>query len=127
MSGPEEDIMGDGGIMKRIVTEGTGKKIPEGVVAMVHYTGRLLDGTVFDSSVRKNKVFEFPVGGRRVILGWDYGVATMKKGEKCFLTCKPEYAYGDQEIPGLIPANSTLEFEVELLDWKGGDSGCNIL
>ena len=112
------DIIGDGGIMKKIMVEGkAGEEVPMNVVASVHYTGRLLDGTVFDSSVKRGKPFTFNLGKREVILGWDKGVATMKKGEKCLLTCKPDYAYGSRGI-GPIPGNSTLEFEVELLGWE---------
>ena len=112
------DIVGDGGLMKKIMVEGkTGEEVPTNVVAIVHYTGRLLDGTVFDSSVKRGKPFTFNLGKREVILGWDKGVATMKKGEKCLLTCKPDYAYGSRGI-GPIPGNSTLEFEVELLGWE---------
>ena len=113
-----EDITGDGGIMKKVLVEGmAGEEVPLNVVAVVHYTGRLLDGTVFDSSVKRGKPFTFNLGKREVILGWDKGVATMKKGEKCLLTCKPEYAYGSRGI-GPIPGNSTLEFEVELIGWE---------
>ena len=113
-----EDITGDGGIMKKVLVEGVaGEEVPLNVVAVVHYTGRLLDGTVFDSSVKRGKPFTFNLGKREVILGWDKGVATMKKGEKCLLTCKPEYAYGSRGI-GPIPGNSTLEFEVELIGWE---------
>ena len=112
------DITGDGGIMKKILVEGNaGGEVPLNVVAVVHYIGRLLDGTVFDSSVKRGKPFTFNLGKREVILGWDKGVATMKKGEKCLLTCKPDYAYGSRGI-GPIPANATLEFEVELLGWE---------
>ena len=112
------DVSGDGGIMKRIIVDGAvGEEVPEDVVAIVHYTGRLLDGTVFDSSVKRGQPFTFNLGRREVILGWDKGVATMRKGEKCILTCKPDYAYGSRGI-GPIPGNATLEFEVELLGWR---------
>jgi FKBP-type peptidyl-prolyl cis-trans isomerase len=117
-----EDIRGDGGIIKALVIEGKGEIIPKDVRAIVHYTGKLQDGSVFDSSVRRGMPFEFNIGRREVILGWDLGVATMRKGESCVLTCKPDYAYGGREIAGLIPANSTLVFEVELLGWKNPGS-----
>lgn len=107
----------DGGLRKLTLKEGTGAFIPPNTTAIVHYTGRLVDGTVFDSSKDRGKPFSFDVGKGHVILGWDKGVATMSKGEICLLTCKPEYAYGNSQM-GPIPANSTLIFEVELLDWK---------
>ena len=112
----------DGGLTKKILKEGTGEVIPTGVVARVHYTGRLTNGKVFDSSVTRGTPFTFNIGAREVILGWDKGVATMRKNEKCVLTCKPEYAYGSQGV-GPIPANATLEFEVELLDWHEKEAG----
>ena len=118
----EVDLTGDGGILKKIVKEGTGDVIPNGVTAVVHYTGKFLDGKVFDSSVTRGQPFKFTVGARQVILGWDKGVATMKKGEKCVLTCAPDYAYGNRGV-GPIPGGSTLVFDVELLDWnEGGQS-----
>lgn len=112
----------DGGIVKTILREGTGETIPAGMTASVHYVGKLLNGTEFDSSRGRGKPFTFVVGSRQVILGWDKGVATMKKGELCTLTCAPDYAYGSRGI-GPIPPNSTLVFEVELLDWSEGGAG----
>ena len=97
---------------------------PPGAVAIVHYEGRLLDGTVFDSSRKRDEPFKFIVGARSVILGWDKGVATMRKGEVAQLRCAPEYAYGKEGRPGVIPENATLVFDVELLDWKAaGEEG----
>lgn len=80
-----------------------------------HYTGRLLDGTVFDSSVSRGQPFKFTIGQGQVISGWDRGFATMKVGEKAFLTCGPTYAYGASGSPPTIPPGATLRFEVELL------------
>lgn len=121
-----ENITEDGGIKKTILKEGSGEVIPIGSKAKVHYRGTLEDGTVFDTSRTRGQPFKFTVGKREVILGWDKGVATMKKGEICKLKCAPDYAYGNRNM-GPIPANSTLDFEVELLDWtepgKGGDDG----
>lgn len=79
-----------------------------------HYTGRLDDGTVFDSSVEKGRTFKFQLGRGNVIRGWDRGFATMKKGEKAFLTCRADYAYGDRSM-GEIPPGATLTFEVSSL------------
>ena len=129
----------DGKLFKKIITEGTGDATPGmGNEVSVHYTGTLLDGTVFDSSVQRNQLFTFNLGQGKVrnflfyfnklrllfaqvIKGWDVGVATMRKGEKCMLTCTPEYAYSEQGAGENIPPNSTLQFEVELFSWKGED------
>lgn len=120
----EIDISGDGGLLKTITREGTGEPIASGMTAIVHYTGKLLDGNIFDSSVSRGRPFRFTVGGRQVIKGWDKGVLTMKKGEVCYLKCRSDYAYGSRGV-GPIPADATLVFEVELLDWEepGGSNG----
>lgn len=112
----------DGGLFKTILTAGHGVEHPlHGDEVSVHYTGRLLSGEVFDSSVERGELFKFKLGQNQVIKGWDVGVATMVKGEKCIFTCKPEYAYGSSGSPPKIPANATLQFEVELFDWQGED------
>ena len=104
---------------KQVIQEGQGPQIPSyGVNAIVHYTGRLMDGTVFDSSVSRGQPFVFPLNQGRVIRGWDICVASMKQGEKCILTCPPEYGYGAQGAGGAIPPNATLQFEIELLGWQ---------
>lgn len=87
----------------------------------MHYTGKLTDGTQFDSSLERNEPFEFDLGKGSVIKAFDMGVASMKKDEKCVLTCGSEYAYGEAGSPPNIPPNSTLIFELELLGWKGED------
>jgi len=115
--GEEMDITADGGVKKKLLVKGEGwTKPPKGSEVHVHYVGTLLDGTKFDSSRDRGEPFVFKLGEHQVIKGWDIGVATMHKGEKSILTCKPEYAYGSQ-AQGKIPANSTLQFEVELLNW----------
>ena len=90
-----------------------------GDIVSMNYTGRLVDGTVFDSNVdpKFNHVepFAFPLGAGRVIAGWDKGIVGMKVGDKKTLTIPPEDAYGAVGRPPVIPPNSTLIFDVELL------------
>ena len=98
---------------------GTGPAPAKGQVVSVHYTGKLTNGTVFDSSVRRGTPFSFQLGAGKVIPGWDEGIATMKVGGKRVLTIPPDLGYGARAVGGnLIPANSTLIFEVELLGIK---------
>lgn len=98
------------------------------MLGAVHYVGTLEDGTKFDSSRDRDQEFNFKLGIGNVIKGWDSGVATMKKGEKCILKCRSDYAYGEQGSPPAIPGGATLNFEVELIHWKSikdilGDGG----
>ena len=89
---------------------------PAGTTVRVHYVGTLAkDGKQFDSSRDRGSEFCFTLGSREVILGWDLGVATMKKGERCVLTCAPEFGYGSSGAGGVIPPNATLNFDVELI------------
>lgn len=98
---------------------GTGASPTKGQTVVVHYTGWLTNGKKFDSSVDRGTPFEFKIGHGDVIQGWDQGVLTMKIGGKRKLTIPPELAYGSRDVGGgLIPANSTLVFEVELLGLK---------
>jgi FKBP-type peptidyl-prolyl cis-trans isomerase len=96
---------------------GTGAEAVNGKTVSVHYTGKLQNGTVFDSSVSRGVPFEFPLGAGIVIEGWDLGIAGMKVGGKRTLTIPPELGYGARDM-GTIPPNSTLTFEVELLGVK---------
>ena len=98
--------------------EGTGEQAKSGNVVKVHYTGTLLDGTKFDSSVDRGEPFEFNLGAGEVIKGWDEGIALMKVGGKATLVLPSHLAYGNQAVGGVIPANSPLIFEVELLEIK---------
>jgi len=97
------------------LTTGNGPKPKTGDTVTVHYTGRLTDGTKFDSSMDRDDPFVFVLGTGQVIRGWDEGVATMQVGDKVRLTIPPEMAYGQDGYPGAIPPNATLIFEVELL------------
>ncbi len=98
--------------------EGAGVEIKNGQTAVVHYTGKLTNGTTFDSSVTRGTPFEFPLGAGMVIKGWDLGVLGMKVGEKRMLTIPADLGYGDRGAGAVIPPNATLIFEVELLGIK---------
>lgn len=100
----------------KITQEGEGPTVPQGVRAKVHYTGTLLDGTKFDSSRDRGQPFQFTVGVGQVIKCWDEGFQQMRKGTKAIFNCPPDYAYGSRAT-GPIPANSTLRFDVEVIDF----------
>lgn len=104
----------DSGLQYEILTEGTGEKPTRESTVRVHYTGSLIDGTVFDSSVKRGTPAEFPVGG--VIKGWTEALQMMPVGSKWRLTIPQELAYGERGAGASIPPFATLIFEVELLD-----------
>jgi peptidylprolyl isomerase len=101
---------------------GTGASPQPGQTCVMHYTGWLYEngqkGKKFDSSVDRNEPFEFPIGQKRVIAGWDEGVASMKVGGKRTLIIPPALGYGARGAGGVIPPNATLMFDVELLAVK---------
>jgi FKBP-type peptidyl-prolyl cis-trans isomerase FkpA len=101
-------------LSKEDLAVGTGAEAVAGKTVEVHYTGWLLDGKQFDSSKGRGP-FSFALGGGQVIKGWDQGVVGMKVGGKRKLTIPPELGYGLRGFPGVIPAQATLLFEVELL------------
>jgi peptidylprolyl isomerase len=108
----------DEGVQKAIFKEGTGETSPEGYEVEVHYVGRLVsNGKVFDSSRDRNSTFKFVLGSGSVIKGWDIGVRSMKIGETADLKLSPEYAYGENGAGSSIPPNSTLLFEIELINF----------
>jgi peptidylprolyl isomerase len=97
------------------IQEGTGPCPVAGKVVVVHYVGTLENGTKFDSSVDRGQPFRFPIGQGVVIKGWDEGVMSMKVGGERQLIIPSNLGYGSREIPGVIPANSTLIFNVKLI------------
>jgi FKBP-type peptidyl-prolyl cis-trans isomerase len=119
---------GDGGAGQEVTTPsglkytdtkiGTGAEAKAGQTVDVHYTGWLTNGTKFDSSKDHGQPFTFPLGGGRVIKGWDEGVQGMKVGGVRKLTIPPDLGYGARGAGGVIPPNATLVFEVELLGVK---------
>lgn len=112
----EEPIMNEGELIIEDIEEGTGEEVVEsGDDIVIHYRGTLTDGTVFDSSYDRGEPFQTTIGVGQVIQGWDEGVIGMKAGGKRKLTIPPHMAYG-QQGQGSIPPNSTLIFEVELVE-----------
>jgi FKBP-type peptidyl-prolyl cis-trans isomerase FkpA len=102
------------GVVIKSLRPGTGASPTEADTVKVHYEGRLLDGTVFDSSYKRNEPASFPLQG--VVPCWTQGLQKMKVGEKAQLTCPSEAAYGEQGHPPTIPGGATLVFDVELLE-----------
>jgi FKBP-type peptidyl-prolyl cis-trans isomerase len=110
-----QEVTTPSGLKYQDVKEGAGDVATAGKNVSVHYTGWLTNGTKFDSSKDRGQPFEFPLGGGRVIRGWDEGVQGMKVGGTRKLTIPPELGYGARGAGGVIPPNAALVFEVELL------------
>ena len=110
------------GVKVTILREGNGEIAKAGDTVAMNYTGKLTDGTTFDSNMDPKfqhvEPFVFTIGAGMVIKGWDLGIAGMKIGEKRNLTIEPSYAYGSSGAGGVIPPNATLFFDVELLAIK---------
>lgn len=105
------------GLKYEILKEGTGPKADSGNVVTVNYSGYLLNGKKFDSSVDRDEPIQFKLGMHSVIPGWEEGIKLLNKGAKARFIIPPSLAYGDRPM-GIIPANSTLVFDVEVLDIK---------
>ena len=114
----DSTITTDSGLQYRDIVVGTGTAASQGDTVVVHYTGWLMDGTKFDSSLDRGQPFDFVLGQGRVIKGWDEGVGTMNVGGKRELIIPPGLAYGDRGAGELIPPGATLKFEVELLELR---------
>lgn len=111
----ENEVMVTGNLSVLDNVVGTGAEAKKGSRVSVHYTGKLENGKVFDSSRTRNTPFTFTLGAGEVIEGWDKGIAGMKVGGKRTLTIPPALAYGSQGAGGVIPPDATLIFDVELL------------
>ena len=114
---PGREEVTNSGLRMIVHKEGNGEKPAAGQIVDVHYTGLLETGAKFDSSHDRGRPFSFPLGQGRVIKGWDEAITLMRKEEKRTLIIPPELAYGEKGRPQ-IPPNSTLIFEVELIDFK---------
>ncbi len=103
------------GLIYIITQKGNGAVPVPGKKVKVHYTGTLVDGTVFDSSRKKSEPLEFNIGRGEVIRGWDEGIALLQEGSRATLIIPYQLAYGEQGYPGVIPPRATLVFDVELI------------
>ena len=106
------------GLRYQIIQKGTGKKAEKGNMVSVHYKGQLVDGTVFDSSYKRNEPIDFEVGVGQVISGWDEGILLLQVGDKARLVIPSDLGYGSRGAGGVIPPNATLIFDVELMAIK---------
>ncbi|HRN42766.1 MAG TPA: FKBP-type peptidyl-prolyl cis-trans isomerase [Vicingus sp.] len=106
----------ESGLIYTITHEGNGKRAAVGDKVSVHYTGKLTNDSIFDSSLFRNQPFNFKLGEGQVIKGWDEGIALLNVGDKATFTIPPHLAYGSQGAGGVISPNETLIFEVELLN-----------
>lgn len=108
----------ESGLRYQIIQKGEGKSAEKGKTVSVHYKGQLADGTVFDSSYKRNKPLDFTVGVGQVIPGWDEGIGLLQVGDKARLVIPSDLGYGSRGAGGVIPPDATLVFDVELMDVK---------
>lgn len=108
----------ESGLRYQILQEGNGTKAEKGKSVSVHYKGQLADGTVFDSSYKRNQPIDFALGVGQVISGWDEGIQLLKVGDKARFVIPSDLAYGSRGAGGVIPPNATLIFDVELMNVK---------
>ncbi|MFD2907467.1 peptidylprolyl isomerase [Flavobacterium ardleyense] len=108
----------DSGLRYQIIQKGTGKQAEKGKMVSVHYQGALENGEVFDSSYKRKQPIDFKLGAGQVIEGWDEGVALLKVGDKARFVIPSYLGYGSRGAGGVIPADATLVFDVELMDVK---------
>lgn len=108
----------DSGLRYQIIQKGAGKAAEKGKTVSVHYKGQLADGTVFDSSYKRNAPIDFQLGVGQVIPGWDEGIGLMTEGDKARLVIPSDLAYGSAGAGGVIPPDATLIFDVELVAVK---------
>jgi len=111
-----KEITTESGLKYIVLKEGAGAVPKKGDMGKAHYTGWLVNGTKFDSSVDRGEPLQFQVGVGKVIKGWDEALLSMKVGEKRKLTIPGDLAYGKRGYPGVIPPDATLIFDVELLE-----------
>ncbi|MFK2820719.1 peptidylprolyl isomerase [Flavobacteriaceae sp. LMIT009] len=108
----------ESGLRYQILQTGSGAKAEKGKMVSVHYKGQLADGTVFDSSYKRNQPIDFSLGVGQVIPGWDEGIQLLKIGDKARFVIPSDLAYGSRGAGGVIPPNATLIFDVELMNVK---------
>ena len=106
------------GLYYNITKKGDGKAAEKGKTVSVHYKGMLMDGTVFDSSFKRNEPIDFPLGVGQVIAGWDEGIQLLNVGDQATLIIPSDLAYGERGAGGVIPGGATLKFDVELVNVK---------
>ena len=106
------------GLRYQILQKGNGKQAVAGQMVSVHYKGQLADGTVFDSSYKRNQPLDFQVGVGQVIAGWDEGICLLQVGDKARLVIPSDLGYGTRGAGGVIPPDATLIFDVELMAVK---------
>jgi peptidyl-prolyl cis-trans isomerase A (cyclophilin A) len=108
----------ESGLRYQIIQSGNGVKAQKNTTVSVHYKGQLSDGTVFDSSYKRNQPIDFTLGVGQVIPGWDEGIELLKVGDKARFVIPSHLAYGSRGAGGVIPPNANLIFDVELMDVK---------